>query len=61
MADASEVRYAETRYRSVQPREIFAQLYPRRQKGVWSKLLSLEGKRQGPVKKQDDRNEEDFV
>ena len=43
IADLSEVRYTETRYRSVQPRKILGQLYPTRQKGVRSKLLSLNG------------------
>jgi hypothetical protein len=41
IADLSEVRYTETRYRSVQPRKTLGQLYPTRQKGIWSKLLSL--------------------
>jgi hypothetical protein len=43
IADVSEVRYTENRYRSVQPRKILGQLYPTRQKGVRSKLLSLNG------------------
>jgi hypothetical protein len=41
IADLSEVRYTENRYRSVQPRKILCQFYPTRQKGIWSKLLSL--------------------
>ena len=41
IADLSEVRYTETRYRSVQPRKILGQLYPTRQKGVWPQLLRL--------------------
>ena len=41
IADLSEVRYTETRYRSVQPRKTLSQLYPTRQKGIWSQLLSL--------------------
>ena len=39
IADLSEVRYTENRYRSVQPRKILGQLYPTRQQGVWSQLL----------------------
>jgi hypothetical protein len=41
IADLSEVRYTEKRYRSVRPRKILDQLYPTRRKPVWSKLLSL--------------------
>ena len=41
IADLSEVRYNKNRYRSVQPRKTLGQLYPTRQKGIWSKLLSL--------------------
>jgi hypothetical protein len=41
IADLSEVRYTETRHRSVQPRKILGQIYPTRQKGIWSKLLRL--------------------
>jgi hypothetical protein len=44
IADLSEARYSETRYRSIQPRKILGQLYPTRQKGIWSKLLSLKDK-----------------
>ena len=41
IADLSEGRYTEKRYRRVQPRYILDQLYPTRRKGFWSKLLSL--------------------
>jgi hypothetical protein len=41
IADLSEVRYNETRYRSVQPRKTLGQVYPTRRKRVWSQLLSL--------------------
>jgi hypothetical protein len=41
IADLSEVRYTETRHRSVQPCKPLGQLYPTRPKGIWSKLLKL--------------------
>jgi hypothetical protein len=46
IAELAEVRYHENRYRSVQPRPTLGQLYPARQKRIWSKLLSV--KDEGP-------------